>query len=84
MFRTSEMGGNKCWDLDSSYTFTAEIDVPQGGAEGMIVTQGGRFGGYGFYLLKGKPVFLVQLLRSSAYSLARTGCAHARQAHARI
>ena len=24
----------------------------------MIVTQGGRFGGYGFYLLKGKPVFL--------------------------
>jgi hypothetical protein len=44
--------------LDSSYTFTAEIDVPQGGAEGMIVTQGGRFGGYGFYLLKGKPVFL--------------------------
>jgi hypothetical protein len=24
----------------------------------MIVTQGGRFGGYGFYLLRGKPVFL--------------------------
>jgi hypothetical protein len=44
--------------LDSSYTFTAEVDIPQGGAEGMIVTQGGRFGGYGFYLLKGKPVFL--------------------------
>ena len=28
----------------------------------MIVTQGGRFGGYGFYLLKGKPVFLWNLL----------------------
>lgn len=27
----------------------------------MIVTQGGRFGGYGFYLLKGKPVFLWNL-----------------------
>jgi hypothetical protein len=27
----------------------------------MIVTQGGRFGGYGFYLLKGKPVFLYNL-----------------------
>jgi hypothetical protein len=52
MFRTSEMGGNKCWDLDSSYTFTAEIDVPQGGAEGMIVTQGGRFGGYGVLLAR--------------------------------
>jgi len=47
--------------LDASYTFTAEVDIPQGGAEGMIVTQGGRFGGYGFYLLKGKPVFLYNL-----------------------
>ena len=44
--------------LDASFNYKAEVDVPQGGAEGMIVTQGGRFGGYGFYLLKGKPVFL--------------------------
>ena len=36
--------------------------MPEGGAEGMIVTDGGRFGGYGFYLLKGKPVFLWNLL----------------------
>jgi arylsulfatase len=43
--------------LNCSYTITADIDVPQGGAEGMILTSGGRFGGYGFYLLKGKPVF---------------------------
>ena len=28
----------------------------------MIVTQGGRFGGYGFYLLKGKPVFLYNFV----------------------
>jgi arylsulfatase A-like enzyme len=48
--------------LDTSYTITAEIDVPEGGAEGMIVTRGGRFGGYGLYLLKGKPVFLWNLL----------------------
>jgi hypothetical protein len=41
--------------LDASYHYTAEVEIPQGGAEGMIVTQGGRFGGYGFYLLKGKP-----------------------------
>ena len=32
------------------------------GAPGMIVTQGGRFGGYGFYVLKGKPVFLWNLV----------------------
>ncbi|NJD32168.1 MAG: arylsulfatase, partial [Gammaproteobacteria bacterium] len=48
--------------LNASYTFTADIDVPQDGAEGMIVTSGGRFGGYGFYLLKGKPVFLWNLV----------------------
>jgi hypothetical protein len=48
--------------LDTSYTITAEIEVPQGGAEGMIVPRGGRFGGYGLYLLKGKPVFLWNLL----------------------
>lgn len=28
----------------------------------MLVTQGGRFGGYGFYILKGKPVFLWNLV----------------------
>src|SRR5262249_50961248 len=48
--------------LDASYNFKAEVDIPQGDAEGMIVTQGGRFGGYGFYLLKGKPVFLWNLV----------------------
>jgi arylsulfatase len=48
--------------LNKSYTITAEVDVPQGGAEGMIVTLGGRFGGYGLYLLKGKPVFLYNML----------------------
>jgi hypothetical protein len=48
--------------LDRSYTITAEINIPQSGAEGMLVTDGGRFGGYGFYLLKGQPVFTWNLL----------------------
>ena len=54
--------GDSPFLLDASYTITAEIDVPQGGAEGMILTSGGRFAGYGFYLLKGKPVFLWNLV----------------------
>ena len=45
-----------------SYTITAEVTIPQGGAEGMIHTNGGRFGGYGLYLLKSKPVFTWNLL----------------------
>jgi arylsulfatase len=48
--------------LNASYTINADIDVPRGVAEGMILTSGGRFGGYGFYLLKGKPVFLWNLI----------------------
>ncbi len=48
--------------LNTSYTVTADIEVPAGGAEGMILTSGGRFAGYGFYLLKGKPVWLWNLV----------------------
>ncbi len=36
--------------LNKSYTITAEVEIPEGGAEGMIVTEGGRFGGYGLFL----------------------------------
>jgi arylsulfatase len=55
--------------LNKSYSITAEVDIPEGGAEGMIVTHGGRFGGYGLFLSKGefgvdrgKVVFLYNLL----------------------
>ena len=39
--------------LNKSYTITAEVDIPAGGGEGMIVTDGGRFGGYGLFLSGG-------------------------------
>jgi arylsulfatase len=55
--------------LNRAYTITAEVQIPEGGAEGMIVTQGGRFGGYGLFLSKGefgfdrgRVVFLYNLL----------------------
>jgi arylsulfatase A-like enzyme len=48
--------------LNKDYTITAQITVPKGGAEGMIVTLGGRFGGYGLFLQHGKPVFVYNLL----------------------
>jgi hypothetical protein len=47
--------------LNKSYMIAAEVEVPERG-EGMIVTLGGRFGGYGLYLLKGKPVFTYNAL----------------------
>ncbi len=36
--------------LNKAYTITAEITIPAEGAEGMIVTDGGRFDGYGLFL----------------------------------
>ena len=55
--------------MNKSYTITADVTIPDGGGEGMIVTEGGRFGGYGLFLSKGvagirrgKPVFLYNLL----------------------
>ncbi len=54
--------GNAPEIMNKDYTITAEITVPEGGAEGMIATMGGRFGGYGLFLQKGKPVFVYNLL----------------------
>ena len=54
--------GNAPSLLNRDYTITADITVPEGGAEGMICTMGGRFGGYAMYLQKGKPVFVYNLL----------------------
>ena len=63
--------------LNKSYTITADVEIPQQeptgatvglagsqqtGGDGMIVTMGGRFGGYGLYVLNGKPVFTYNLL----------------------
>jgi arylsulfatase A-like enzyme len=53
--------------LGRSYTITADIEVPQGGGDGMLVTMGGRWGGYGLYLLKGKPVFNYNMLILAHY-----------------
>jgi len=53
--------------LGRSYTMTAEVDVPQSGGDGMIATMGGRWGGWGFYMLKGKPVFHYNMLILAQY-----------------
>jgi len=42
---------------NKSFRITADVEIPQGGADGVIVTQGGRFGGWGLLVLDGKPMF---------------------------
>ena len=48
--------------LNKSWKITADIVVPQGRAEGMIITHGGLEGGYGLYLREGRPVFVYNFL----------------------
>jgi arylsulfatase A-like enzyme len=47
---------------NKSFSVTAEVEVPEAGAEGVIIAQGGRFGGWAFYLVDGKPKFVYNLL----------------------
>jgi len=48
--------------LNKSWTITADFDVPDKNANGMIITHGGLEGGYGLYLREGKPVFVYNYL----------------------
>ncbi len=64
--------GNAPSLLNKSYTITADVEIPQGGAEGMLATMGGRFGGYGLYVLKGLPVFTYNLLDMARFRWAGT------------
>jgi arylsulfatase len=41
-----------------SYRVIAEVEIPAQGAEGVLVTQGGRFGGWGLLVIDGKPEFV--------------------------
>ncbi|MET0240906.1 MAG: arylsulfatase [Sphingobium sp.] len=43
-----------------SWTITADLDVPATGGSGVVVTQGGRFSGWGIVMLKGVPTFLYR------------------------
>jgi arylsulfatase A-like enzyme len=46
---------------NKSHAVTAEIAVPEGSAEGVVVSQGGAFGGWSLYLKEGKPAYCYNL-----------------------
>ena len=63
----SRLSENSVLNLkNKSHSVTAEIEVPEGGATGVIVAQGGAFAGWSLYLHEGKPKYchnLVGLMR---------------------
>lgn len=66
--------------IGHSFRIDARIAVPQGGASGVLLTQGGRFGGYGFYLVEGRPVFHYNAVGDDQFTV-RAGAALAPGAH---
>jgi len=46
---------------NKSYVISADVEIPRGGANGVLATQGGRFGGWGMLVLDGKPMFVHAL-----------------------
>ena len=47
---------------NKSHSVTAEVEIPEAGAEGVIIAQGGAFGGWVLYLIEGKPRYCHNLL----------------------
>jgi arylsulfatase A-like enzyme len=54
---------------NKSFSITALVEVPDGNASGMIITQGGLFGGYGLYLEKRKPIFHYNFVDVAHYRI---------------
>ena len=52
---------------NKSFSITAEIDIPAKGANGVILSQGGRFGGWSLYMKDGKPEFTYNFLGLDRY-----------------
>jgi len=55
---------------NKSKTITAEVEVPAGGANGTILAQGGRFGGWSLYVKNGVPAYDYRFLGLQRFTVA--------------
>lgn len=53
-----------------SHTVTAEVQVPKGGAKGVVISQAGRFGGWSLYLKNSKPIYTYNFLGLERFTIA--------------
>ncbi len=53
-----------------SLTITADVDIPTGGANGVILAQGGRFSGWSLYVKDGKPAYTYNWVGLQRYTVA--------------
>jgi arylsulfatase A-like enzyme len=69
---------------NQSKTITAEIEIPEGGANGVILAQGGRFGGWSLYMKDGRPVYTYNYLGLARYTVSAEGALPAGPATVRL
>lgn len=55
---------------NKSKTITADLEIPDGGANGVVLAQGGRFGGWCLYLKDGKPTYTYNYLNQNQYTIS--------------
>ena len=55
---------------NKSHTISADVEIPQGGANGVILAQAGRFGGWSLYLKDGKPTYTYNFLGLQRFNIA--------------
>ena len=55
-----------------SHTITAEVEIPDGGAEGVILAQGGRFAGWSLYMKDGKISYVHNWVGKERYTITST------------
>ncbi len=55
-----------------SFSIAADVDVPKGAASGVILAQGGRFGGWSLYVKDGKPNFAYNFLGLNTTTIRST------------
>src|SRR4029079_11063834 len=53
-----------------SKSITAEVEIPSSGANGVILAQGGRFGGWSLYVTEGKPAYAYNWVGLQRYTVA--------------
>ncbi len=53
--------------LNRSHSITAEVDIPVGGAEGVLLAMGSRFGGYSFYIQAGTLTYVHNYVGLAEY-----------------
>jgi arylsulfatase len=69
---------------NKSYAVTAEIEVPEDGAKGVIVAQGGAFGGWSLYAKEGKPAYCYNLFGLQRFKVLGTDPLSAGQHQVRV